>query len=122
MISLGEFILLSLIVLSAVLATVYLNRKLKEKGYRVNNLLNVLVVLTVSTALCLVGTSVAWILKGVAFALILLYASVEDFTKREADDCLWVMILLLSALPMQADSACGQCLAAALLPLFPLFP
>ena len=49
------------------------------------NLLNVLVVLTVSTALCLVGTSVAWILKGVAFALILLYASVEDFTKREAD-------------------------------------
>ena len=71
MISLGEFILLSLIVLSAVLATVYLNRKLKEKGYRVNNLLNVLVVLTVSTALCLVGTSVAWILKGVAFALIL---------------------------------------------------
>lgn len=95
MISLGEFILLSLIVLSAVLATVYLNRKLKEKGYRVNNLLNVLVVLTVSTALCLVGTSVAWILKGVAFALILLYASVEDFTKREADDCLWVMILLL---------------------------
>ena len=63
--------------------------------HRVNNLLNVLVVLTVSTALCLVGTSVAWILKGVAFALILLYASVEDFTKREADDCLWVMILLL---------------------------
>ena len=95
MISLGEFILLSLIVVSAVLATVYLNRKLKEKGYRVNNLLNVLVVLTVSTALSLVGTSVAWILKGVAFALILLYASVEDFTKREADDCLWVMILLL---------------------------
>ena len=63
MISLGEFILPSLIVLSAVLATVYLNRKLKEKGYRVNNLLNVLVVLTVSTALCLVGTSVAWILN-----------------------------------------------------------
>ena len=63
--------------------------------HRVNNLLNVLVVLTVSTALCLVGTSVAWILKGVAFALILLYASVEDFTKREADDYLWVMILLL---------------------------
>ena len=95
MISLGEFILLSLIVVSAVLATVYLNRKLKEKGYKVNNLLNVLAVLAVSTALCLVGTSVAWILKGVAFALILLYASVEDFTKREADDCLWVMILLL---------------------------
>ena len=95
MFSLGEFILTSLIVLSAVLATVYLNRKLKEKGYKVNNLLNVLAVLAVSTALCLVGTSVAWILKGVAFALILLYASVEDFTKREADDCLWVMILLL---------------------------
>ena len=95
MISLGEFILLSLIVVSAVLATVYLNRKLKEKGYKVNNLLNVLAVLAVSTALCLVGTSVAWILKGVAFALILLYASVEDFTKREADDYLWVMILLL---------------------------
>ena len=95
MISLGEFILLSLIVVLAVLATVYLNRKLKEKGYRVNNLLNVLAVLAVSTALCLVGTSVAWILKGVAFALILLYASVEDLTKREADDCLWVMILLL---------------------------
>ena len=73
MISLGEFILLSLIVVSAVLATVYLNRKLKEKGYKVNNLLNVLAVLAVSTALCLVGTSVAWILKGVAFALILLY-------------------------------------------------
>lgn len=57
--------------------------------------MNVLSVLTVSTALCLVGTLVAWILKGVAFALILLYASVEDFTKREAADCLWVMILLL---------------------------
>lgn len=90
MISFGEFILLSLIVISAVLATVYLNRKLKEKGYKVNNLLNLLAVLAVSTVLCLVGTSVAWILKGVAFALILLYASVEDLTKREADDCLWV--------------------------------
>ena len=54
MFSLGEFILTSLIVLSAVLATVYLNRKLKEKGYKVNNLLNVLAVLAVSTALCLV--------------------------------------------------------------------
>ena len=62
MFSLGEFILPSLIVLSAVLATVYLNRKLKEKGYKVNNLLNGLAVLAVSTALCLVGTSVAWIL------------------------------------------------------------
>lgn len=52
--------------------------------------MNLLAVLAVSTVLCLVGTSVAWILKGVAFALILLYASVEDLTKREADDCLWV--------------------------------
>ena len=48
MISLGEFILLSLIVVSAVLATVYLNRKLKEKGYKVNNLLNVLADSTMS--------------------------------------------------------------------------
>ncbi len=95
MISLFEFILLSLIVCSAVLATVYLNRIMKKKGYKVNELLNILAVLTVSIALCLIGPSVAWIIKGVAFALILLYASVEDYTKREADDFLWVMILLL---------------------------
>ena len=68
---------------------------MKKKGYKVNELLNILIVLTVAIALCFIGPSVDWIIKGVAFALILLYASVEDYTKIEADDFLWVMILLL---------------------------
>lgn len=91
-----KIFLLSLVVCSAVLATVLLNRVMKNKGYKVNDLLNILVIFAVSTVLCVVGLNMAWILKGIAFALILLYASVEDYSKREADDFLWVMILLLA--------------------------
>ncbi len=95
MISLTGLILLSLIVLSAFVAVRILNRTMKDKGFKVNGTLNIAVILTVTVALCAIGDSYTWILKGIIFALILLYASVQDRTNREADDCLFVMILLL---------------------------
>ncbi len=95
MISLCDIILLSLIVLSALIAVRILNRAMKDKGFKVNERLNTAVILIVTLALCTFGISIAWIVKGIAFALILLYASVQDRTNREADNCLFVMILLL---------------------------
>ncbi len=95
MITTHNFIVLSLIVCATLGVTYLLTRVMQGKGYKVNTLLNILLMLAISTVLVLVGSSFSWILKGIAFALILLYASCEDYSKREADDFLWVMILLL---------------------------
>lgn len=44
----------------------------------------------------LVGGFTLWTVKGIILALILLYASVQDLSTHEADDFLWVMLVILS--------------------------
>ena len=41
--------------------------------------------------------------KGMILTLILLYASMSDFRKREVPDWIWVMILILSFVNFQSD-------------------
>lgn len=96
MISLFEGIMLSLLVLGTLGITSYLNRIMKKRGFKVNRALNLSLMGVIAILLCIVGRLSAWTLQGIAFALILLYASSQDFTNREADDVLWVMILLLA--------------------------
>lgn len=96
MISLFEGIMLSLLVLGTLGITSYLNRIMKKRGFKVNRALNLSLMGVIAILLCIVGGLSAWTLQGIAFALILLYASSQDFTNREADDILWVMILLLA--------------------------
>ena len=96
MISLFEGIMLSLLVLGTLGMTSYLNRIMKKRGFKVNRALNLSLMGVIAILLCIVGGVTAWTLQGIAFALILLYASSQDFTNREADDILWVMILLLA--------------------------
>jgi len=47
-------------------------------------------------ALYLVGGFSMWTVKGIVLALILLYASLEDLSEHQADDFLWVMLVILS--------------------------
>lgn len=95
MITLFEFIMLSLLLGCTLLGTWELDRVMKGKGYKVNNTANLLIMTVVTTALILFGGFSAWTVKGIALALILLYASVQDITERKMDDFLWIMILLL---------------------------
>jgi prepilin signal peptidase PulO-like enzyme (type II secretory pathway) len=39
---------------------------------------------------------ILWTVKGIVLALILLYASLEDLSEHQADDFLWVMLVILS--------------------------
>ena len=50
----------------------------------------------VTVLLCLCGGFSLWTVKGIVFALILMYASVQDISTHEADDFLWVMLAILS--------------------------
>ena len=78
-------------------ATFLLGRVMKSKGFKVKQTANCLIMTLVTISLFLLGLNdPVWVLRGIVFALILLYASVQDLTFREADDFLWVMILILA--------------------------
>lgn len=77
--------------------TFLLGRVMKSKGFKVKQTANCLIMTLVTISLFLLGLNdPVWVLRGIVFALILLYASVQDLTFREADDFLWVMILILA--------------------------
>ncbi len=76
--------------------TFILNYYMRKRGFSVNKLANYLIVTLVTTALFTFGGLSVWTIKGVLMMLILLYASVQDITTHEADDSLWIMVLILS--------------------------
>ena len=76
--------------------TVVMNRCMKKRGFYVYDTWNCLVMAVVAFALFLTGGLSIWTCKGMVMAHILLYASVQDLSTREADDFLWVMLLILS--------------------------
>ena len=91
MISLFEGIMLSLLVLGTLGMTRYLNRIMKKRGFKVNRALNLSLMGVIAILLCIVGGVTAWTLQGIAFALILLYASSQDFTNASGLS-LWSML------------------------------
>ena len=73
-----------------------MNYFMNKNGFAYNPYLTYLLFPAVVIALYLVGGFSMWTVKGIVFSLILLYASVQDLSEHQADDFLWVMLLILS--------------------------
>lgn len=95
-----EYIMYAVHLLALVLITVVagglLNHYMLQRGFAYNPYLTYLFIPVVGVTLYLVGGFTLWTLKGMVMALILLYASVQDVNTHEADDFLWVMLVILS--------------------------
>ena len=73
-----------------------MNYYMDQRGFAFNPYLTYLLLPAIVVALYLVGGFSMWTVKGIVLALILLYASLEDLSERQADDFLWVMLVILS--------------------------
>lgn len=95
-----EYIMYAVHLLALVLITVVagglLNHYMLQREFAYNLYLTYLFIPVVGVTLYLVGGFTLWTLKGMVMALILLYASVQDVNTHEADDFLWVMLVILS--------------------------
>ncbi len=78
------------------LATLFLEKSFKKREFKINRVMQFLIMSVITAALYAVGGMSIWTVKGIVLALILLYASVQDISTHEADDCLWVMLLILA--------------------------
>lgn len=107
-----EFLKLSAILVVVACITQIINVVMKKRGFRVNCLSNHLILLLFSTILFLFGGLSVWMVKGIIFAWILLFASVQDLSTREADDFLWVMLLILSLVNFSTDSIVSMLVGA----------
>lgn len=90
-----EFLKLAALLLAVLGVTALETYFLKKRQFKVHIAANMLAMSLVTALLFVFGGLTVWTVKGIAFALILLYASVQDLSTHEADDFLWVMILLL---------------------------
>lgn len=107
-----EFLKLSAILVVVACITQIINMVMKKRGFRVNCLSNHLILLLFSTVLFLFGGLSVWMVKGIIFAWILLFASVQDLSTREADDFLWVMLLILSLVNFNTGSIVSMLVGA----------
>lgn len=107
-----EFLKLSAILVVVACITQIINVVMKKRGFRVNCLSNHLILLLFSTVLSLFGGLSVWMVKGIIFAWILLFASVQDLSTREADDFLWVMLLILSLVNFNTGSIVSMLVGA----------
>lgn len=107
-----EFLKLSAILVVVACITQIINVVMKKRGFRVNCLSNHLILLLFSTVLFLFGGLSVWMVKGIIFAWILLFASVQDLSTREADDFLWVMLLILSLVNFNTGSIVSMLVGA----------
>lgn len=96
---------LVLLVIISLGTTVVMNRCMKRRGFRVRAAWNCTVIGGITALLFLTGGMSIWTVKGIVMALILLYASVQDLSTREADDFLWVMLLILAFVGIEAGGA-----------------
>ena len=73
-----------------------MNYYMDQRGFAFNPYLTYLLLPAIVVALYFIGGFSMWTVKGVVLALILLYASLEDLSEHQADDFLWVMLVILS--------------------------
>lgn len=78
------------------LATLLSEQAMRKRKFKTNRAVQFLVMSVITAALYAVGGMSMWTVKGIVFALILLYASVQDISTHEADEFLWVMLLILA--------------------------
>ena len=95
-----EFLFLALPFAALVFLTIIvgglMNYYMVQRGFAYNPYLTYLLLPAIVVALYLVGGFSMWTVKGIVLALILLYASLQDLSTHEADDFLWVMLVILS--------------------------
>ena len=73
-----------------------MNYYMDQRGFAFNPYLTYLLLPAIVGALYFVGGFSMWTVKGIVLALILLRASVQDLSEHQADDFLWVMLVILS--------------------------
>jgi prepilin signal peptidase PulO-like enzyme (type II secretory pathway) len=73
-----------------------MNYYMDQRGFSFNPYLTYLLLPAIVVALYLVGGFSMWTVKGIVLALILLRASVQDLSEHQADEYLWVMLLILA--------------------------
>ena len=93
---------LALLVIISLGAAAVMNRCMKRRDFRVRAAWNCTVIGGITALLFLTGGMSIWTVKGIVMALILLYASVQDLSTHEADDFLWVMLLMLAFVGIEA--------------------
>ena len=95
-----EFISFVLLFAALVFLTIIvgglMNYYMDQRGFAFNPHLTYLLLPAIVVAPYLVGGFSMWTVKGIVLALILLYASLEDLSEHQADDFLWVMLVILS--------------------------
>ena len=95
-----EFISFTLLFAALVFLTIIvgglMNYYMVQRGFVFNPYLTYLLLPAIVVALYLVGGFSMWTVKGIVLALILLYASLQDLSEHQADDFLWVMLVILS--------------------------
>lgn len=69
---------------------------MRKRKFRFDSKIVCAAVAAITVLLYLCGGLSLWTVKGIVMALILLYASVQDSSTHEADDFLWVMLVILS--------------------------
>ena len=78
-----------------------INYYMDQRGFTFNPNLTYLLLPSIVTLLCFIGGASMWTVKGIVLALILLYASIEDISTHEADDFIWVMLIILSLVNLE---------------------
>ena len=73
-----------------------MNYYMDQRGLAFNPYLTYLLLPAIVGALYFVGGVSMWTVKGIVLALILLRASVQDLSEHQADEFLWVMLLILA--------------------------
>jgi len=78
-----------------------INYYMDQRGFTFNPYLTYLLLPSIVTLLYFIGGFSMWTVKGIILALILLYASIEDISTHEADDFIWVMLIILSLVNLE---------------------
>jgi len=78
-----------------------MNYYMDQRGFIFNPYLTYLLLPSIVTLLYFIGGVSMWTVKGIVMALILLYASIEDVSTHEADDFIWVMLIILSLVNLE---------------------
>ena len=90
-----EIVSFAALVLLVIIAGALMNHYMNQRGFVFNPHFTYLLLPFIVSVLYLVGGFSMWTVKGMILACILLYASVQDLSEREADDFLWVMLVIL---------------------------
>ena len=92
-----------------------MNSAMKKRNFKVNTWLNVLITSALTVLLLVTEDTSIVILQGIAFFHVLLFASVQDISIHEADDFLWVMLLILAIPNMETVGLLSMAFAGGML-------